>query len=1001
MTRIYNHFLFKKGLTNTVWSLNALRYILLPILCIAFMLCSASPAFCQTKRYFVKKIGAGTDLDHSCVWALHLSASGILWAGTDNGLFRFDGVQLMQFNTGADSRLRLKWEVVNKIAEDEKARLWICTNGTVQVINQYTLSLIPLKQIPFPDTGFYRQIVSICQGPDKAIYFRTTDAVYEFKNDQFSRILQFSSPGQTFFYDNQDTVLYLNGPEEGLYAFKKNTLKRIDYKVFFTDHSAYGSGGPLNHLIHTPLCGIADSMILNIPPGYILHVEQGRNNQTVYEAGEIDELQQIFPPFKEVSKYFYKDSTFAQSFNHAFRLQSLRKINKNTWALGTSVGLYLVSEKDIPFQHIAFSKGNSIRGITEDSQGHLLAGGYSGVLDCTSNQKFTMPFIWDFLPMNDHQFWVSCESFAGLWKLTRTSNGGFKVEEHPQSNEFQFCKSLEVTPKGFWAGGYYEKLFHVDRQSGRFSPSPFNKDFSLGNLVKFIKFSPDGYLWVGGVFGLRGFRTTTDGDITAQIPDANIPEALRSGTVNALYIDQQKALWVGASDKGLFRFVYGSDKPVRQWTTTEGLSHNTVYSILGSNADSVLWLGTEKGLCRMSVPIERFNSFFAEDGLGQNEFNTGARYRSADGTYYFGGINGISKFRPEAVSIPETMYSIYTQISVTSTNQPSQRFMLPTNGQTVTIDPDEIYMEIEFRTDDLFKGQEMICRYRIDPINQNWRVAPISEKLTLAGLKPGTYKLEYQARLPEGEWSRLQSIQLNILAPWYQSNWFIGLCLFAIAFVIYFIYRQRLNEIRKEMELRQSVSDDLHDSLGSRLYLLKSLASKIVHTSDEHKSKELIRSFETQATEATRTIRNFIWAFGPTADDLQDVSQRLEDFAENYLRPILPEFIFEQADLPSNYHISPRIKHHVVQIYQELLTNMVKHTHCVSIHIKIYCIPKSLVVEITNHHDGIRNEMNSNENSFGMQSMQTRMRDIEADIQWHEQNEKTQEAVIMIPKSRA
>lgn len=992
-------FFYENHNTNMQFFFNKYGPNLFCLISTIFLFCPASPTFSQAKRYFVKKIGDGTDLEQACVWSLHLNSRSGLWAATNNGLFRFDGVQVMQFKAQANSRngQHLAFATADGIAEDEKSRLWVSTSGGLQLIDQFSLDLIPSKEVAFPDTGFYSRVTKICQGLNHTIYLRTNDGIYKYANDKIKLLFRLPGSNSVFYYSALDTALYLLGSNRELYRYKDNTLKWVNYEVVFDVNNIYAPGFSLSKLFFTPLEGIADSIVLTLKPGYVLQIEQKRHGPPVYKTGQPYELQKIFPPFKAVWDFVNKGTTVAQSIIHSFRIVQLKKINDYTWAIGTNRGLYLVTEKDVLFQHLPFTKGHSIRGITEDRQGHLLAGTYSGLLDCTSRKKFPLNYIWDFLPINDHQLWATAEAFMGLQKITRNPDGNYTRIGHPEYTTFKFSKSMAATPKGFWTGSFYEKIFHVDRQSGKFHPSPFNQSVANGHFINSIVFSEEGLLWLGGGKGLQGFRTTSAGDITEKIVVDQIPEDLRSASVNALYLDINKTLWIGTSHSGLFQFKYGSNTPLQHWTTANGLSHNIVYSILGSHSDSILWLGTQKGLCRMEVTTQRFNSYFAEDGLEQDEFNTGARYRSPDGTYYFGGLDGISWFRPERVSIHENSSFGFLQISIVTPKQTSQRFVMPVNGQTLLIQPDETFLVIEFRSNDLVNGQYMICRYRIDPTHQGWRTIRLHEKLTLAGLKPGLYNIEYQIQIQEGKWGQLQKVSIHILAPWYQRNWFIGLCLFVVVLALYLIYKWRINLLQEEFELRQGISNDLHDTLGSRLYLLKSLASKIVDTKDEQKSKELVLHFESQATDATQTIRNFIWAFDPNNNNLQALCQRLEDFTENYLSPLIESVSIHQANISQGLKIDPRTTQHLLNIYQELLTNMIKHTHTTAVEVIFSCQGESFFIDIWNWHKGFKLQGHISEQiSIGQKSIANRLDMIGASIVWSEPSEGLQSVQVKV-----
>ena len=52
-------------------------------------------------------------------------------------------------------------------------------------------------------------------------------------------------------------------------------------------------------------------------------------------------------------------------------------------------------------------------------------------------------------------------------------------------------------------------------------------------------------------------------------------------------------------------------------------------------------MSTNKGIARFDPRTEAFRSFDASDGLQSDEFNRYAFCKAADGTLFFGGVNGL------------------------------------------------------------------------------------------------------------------------------------------------------------------------------------------------------------------------------------------------------------------------------------------------------------------------------------------------------------------------
>ena len=80
-----------------------------------------------------------------------------------------------------------------------------------------------------------------------------------------------------------------------------------------------------------------------------------------------------------------------------------------------------------------------------------------------------------------------------------------------------------------------------------------------------------------------------------------------------------------------------------------------------------------------------------------------------------------------------------------------------------------------------------------------------------------------------------------------------------------------------------------------------------------------------------------------------------------------------------------QVRHHIVMVYQELLTNMVKYTHPERIAVSVALVEDALHILIHNHHQPNANatyEVASAKR--GQDSIKRRLERIQAHAQWHE-----------------
>lgn len=74
------------------------------------------------------------------------------------------------------------------------------------------------------------------------------------------------------------------------------------------------------------------------------------------------------------------------------------------------------------------------------------------------------------------------------------------------------------------------------------------------------------------------------------------------------------------------------------------MANSYFYGVL-EDAQHNLWISTNGGLSYFDRNKNSFRNYYANDGLQSNEFNTGAFYKGASGTLYFGGIKGFNWFQ--------------------------------------------------------------------------------------------------------------------------------------------------------------------------------------------------------------------------------------------------------------------------------------------------------------------------------------------------------------------
>ncbi|NOX62532.1 MAG: AAA family ATPase [Chloroflexi bacterium] len=152
--------------------------------------------------------------------------------------------------------------------------------------------------------------------------------------------------------------------------------------------------------------------------------------------------------------------------------------------------------------------------------------------------------------------------------------------------------------------------------------------------VQAMALDANGVLWVGA-FG-EGLHRFSDGvwqkfDLQKRGVSAPI------NYIESLFVDDQGRLWIGSNGMGVIRYAKG--KAV-QLTRQDGLASNTVLAI-AQTPDGALWFGSFRdGLSRLQN--NEWTTFTKEDGLISNEIQT--LFVDTQGRLWVGTPEGVSVF---------------------------------------------------------------------------------------------------------------------------------------------------------------------------------------------------------------------------------------------------------------------------------------------------------------------------------------------------------------------
>ncbi len=112
--------------------------------------------------------------------------------------------------------------------------------------------------------------------------------------------------------------------------------------------------------------------------------------------------------------------------------------------------------------------------------------------------------------------------------------------------------------------------------------------------------------------------------------------------------DDGQLIWIATYGGGM-NILDKKTKNITYLTTKDGLCNDAIYTIIPEN-DSILWLGTNKGLSKLNIKSRKFHNYEMDDGIPSDEFNMLSKFRDIEGEIFMGTISGLISFKPENIT---------------------------------------------------------------------------------------------------------------------------------------------------------------------------------------------------------------------------------------------------------------------------------------------------------------------------------------------------------------
>jgi signal transduction histidine kinase/ligand-binding sensor domain-containing protein len=413
-------------------------------------------------------------------------------------------------------------------------------------------------------------------------------------------------------------------------------------------------------------------------------------------------------------------------------------------------------------------------------------------------------------------------------------------------------------------------------------------------------------------------------------------------------------LWIGTDGGGLNRLNTVTEQ-FTLLTTKDGLPNNVVYSIL-TDTSLQLWMSTNNGLIRFDPRTNDIAAYDAQDGLQSNEFNRNEYYKTGDGKFYFGGIYGYNAFYPSQIlkntippNIVVTEFRLFNT-PVTGSDPSSVLKRSITETDSIVLEYTDNMFSFQFAALDYNAPKKNRYAYRLAGFNNEWINANTTRIATYTNIDPGTYVFHVKASNSDGVWNEEGTkIVVTVLPPFWMTWWFRGIIIAIFVLTGPGIYYVRVTQLKREQQRQQEVSrmliesqeaerkriaQEMHDSLGQELLVIKNRAVMGLKTAGEDsKEKRQLEQISDGATNVLTLVRTLSHGLRPPELDRLGLTETIRSMLAN-LREISPFHLNAEIDEIDGL-VRKDDEINIIRILQESFSNIEKHSQATAVDITI------------------------------------------------------------------
>jgi len=779
------------------------------ILCLYF--CGIS-FYISAQQYGYVQYNSSTGAPFDQALTVIQDQAGFIWIGSQNGLYRFDGIHFDIYS------IHTKSQFIHQLHEREGKLFFVNDMGIYQIDDLLSQPQVnPVLEGAINETDdlpFYPNDFAL--GKDEDIWLTQSNHSIgrlqkgDFKTYRFSKT---NKAQQLAIHEDSMGGVWVLSTLDGLFYFEKSTNtfeKKLNIKngntiLINKDYLLIGGDALRVYTIDGSNLLLTKTIDLDNDLITAMHVDQNDQYIIGTRKGKLFKVSNLNSPPQTIYGANEAHRVEELDFGHIYEIYvttDSKSNNDKLWVC-SETGLWLLQQrffktvKNLPLNNpISITMGSegkayapinylyeispykdefTAKPIYNNLQANAVAedaAGFTWVTTSTpkvellkyANNKIIKRY--DFHDRGEAIFNLFPDSKGNLWFCQApvnkpiigigmiSANGEIKNYDDTKGFSSRVLAIKESTRGEIYAVGIGENsyLYRFDVEQDRFenlSPAlPFKA--MLNFEAHDLTIDDRGIVWLATTDGLLRY----DGEKISLIQN----DILGQEEVRGVTHYSNNNIWISTATKGL---VFHQQNTSTMLGELEGLpAVISAYRCITTDAQGRLWAGTAEGL------------IYSRMSAATLPYSNPPRIRNImiNRKEYTGNYNQVIEIKKN-----QQLNLLFTNLSFPARNVQYQYKMLPKEDR-------QIMLEEKF-----------------------WQATKNSNSLTLSQIDLGDHFLELRARQPGGyQWSKPLVIQLKVYQPWYLQNWFIyfsiGVLVIFISYYFRFYVKRRFKRLQQVLK---------------------------------------------------------------------------------------------------------------------------------------------------------------------------------------------------------